>query len=58
MSGNAKKSNVHHFIDCTKEFDIVKRDMLFEILSKAGVPDKVRLQFWEGNSARKPESEL
>ena len=28
------------FIDYTKAFDRVKHDMLFEILSKAGVPDK------------------
>ena len=28
------------FIDYTKAFDIVMHDMLFEILSKAGVPDK------------------
>ena len=28
------------FVDYTKAFDRVKHDMLFEILSKAGVPDK------------------
>ena len=40
MSGNAKKTLYICFIDYTKAFDRVKHDMLFEILSKAGVPDK------------------
>ena len=39
MSGNAKNTYIC-FIDYTKAFDRVKYDMLFEILSKAGVPDK------------------
>ena len=38
-SGNAKKHYIC-FIDYTKAFDRVKHDLLFEILSKAGVPDK------------------
>ena len=40
MSGNAKKPLYICFIDYTKAFDRVKHDLLFEILSKAGVPDK------------------
>ena len=39
MSGNAKTLYIC-FIDYTKAFDRVKNDMLFEIVSKAGVPDK------------------
>ena len=35
-----KKTLYICFIDYTKAFDRVKHDMLFEILSKAGVPDK------------------
>ena len=37
MSGNAKNT-VHLFTP--RAFDRVKHDLLFEILSKAGVPDK------------------
>ena len=40
MSGNAKKTMYICIIDYTKAFDRIKHDMLFEILSKAGVPDK------------------
>ena len=40
MSGNAKKTLYICFVEYTKAFDRVKHDMLFEILSKAGVPDK------------------
>ena len=39
MSGNVKTMYIC-FIDYTKAFARVKHDMLFEILSKAGVPDK------------------
>ena len=40
MSENAKKTLHICFTDYTKTFDRIKHDMLFEILSKAGVPDK------------------
>ena len=40
MYGNAKNTLYICFIDYTKTFDRVKHDLLFEILSKAGVPDK------------------
>ena len=41
VSGNAKKNlYIICFNDYTKAFDRVKHDMLFEILSKAGLPDK------------------
>ena len=39
ISGNAKTLYIC-FIDYTKAFDRVKHDLLFEILLKAGVPDK------------------
>ena len=40
MSGNVKKKKLYIcFIDYTKAFDRVNHDLLFEILSKAGVPD-------------------
>ena len=39
MSGNEKILYIC-IIDYTKAFDRIKHDMLFEILSKAGVPDK------------------
>ena len=35
-----KKTLYICFIDCTKAFDRVKHDLIFEILSKAGVPEK------------------
>ena len=40
MSGNAKKTVYICFIDYIKVLDRVKHDLLFEILSKAGVSEK------------------
>ena len=46
------------FIDYTKASDRVKHDLLFEILSKAGVPDQEINIIKNFTSSRKPQCDM